>query len=705
MRPLLSQLEAILRKYRFYTLLALCIFAIFVPRAGLFAQTLTQCECLAISKQGPEEAVQSIVAAYNLTNEELLNNPFRLSPFVRKHIKSIVSSRCTSSGEETINYFENTDLTALISYGQQRYQQCVSAENQRYEREVFGDFASNLVQSLRRDLEGPSYVLENTADANQSIFQEPEFTSVRLPPDLAFLNDILALHEFYSGASTILPDQALFRLAPWAFPEWPSDQGLSDMTISDFVAMLKIPPGAIGNEESGNLGASDSDRWYLLGSSADEFEQASLLTFMRLFEQQDERLCPAPVVNPGLQFDDELAPNNEPLDVPRRVNPFELLRQLGVDLPDGASESYEELESCIARCRSIDYGPGRYCEDQCIFGGANSEAGSVLPEPVRVGNPECDRFNHAYRAACYEELERKHGERLRQCQLRYVYNPNLPDRLDWTELSGPRDCNRYTAQLYDSCMNHFFQTGGPMLQERSLRQAALDNCRQRFCGNRDETSGSANQRELGLGGSLTLSEQREFAAQESERKYREIVTPTVRAIESRGEYKFSFSRQKPKPGSQYPSRSHSYGGAADYAVTRADGEEMTYEDYERVAAQIAEVLSTFDESGNMQVLIEVRMSQVSDFRSRFEDLRLADQGTRAVITRAMGIEGNVSSPGEWAESFDAFRRAIEQLAVSEEVYYKDGLTQERHTWRILSYRASGDHIHIGEPGSLYEHLD
>lgn len=725
------------------------LFALVIPIFSFFttsgaAQSTIECECAALFTQHSDRlALRRSI--WEITNDQIVADPRLLAPAVREYLRAQVREACNSSGQG--RYTQQTlgariidrarSIESLDDYGRNpEYRACMQQADNRYSRRYFGERGMNLFRVLEYEQEDRSFSFDPPV-------QETGFGSIlndqgRVPNIVVgFVSDLLNVNNYMNGETDVIPASSFGRLVPWAFPNWPPDLALSEMSLDDYFEFTRAVVFSSPFFDTQAERSEDMARPTLSYCPGN----AQWLTEIVQSERFGVAWCSRRYSrDPLAGIAEQLQMNRNAEACFRRA----LVTEGTVIADDGLREfrsqrpsrGFSALDECLAECRSPstslrNYNEN-YCEYLCYQNPVNAESilGNFGVGAVHVDQQagECDNMNHAERDFCIARIRNDLERDEQECYRRFVFDPNLPDQLDWTNLAGAADCQLIeNNQLRTNCEDYFVHSGMSLRSGALQAQETVAQCIQTHCGADERLPGESGwsppmfdgpeEIRFRLDEEAKLEEARQAARQESLELRESVSIPAITGgladlTGEDGRQIYEIKGGEANIIGDGSRTSHRYGSGADVTVVRTDGQPMTRQDYERVANAIFRRLPA-----GFQVFIEYRMNEfLFDARdiNRINNMRASPLGQMSAEIAEM-VSPTLASRGV----DPSFASYIDVLAsdVYENIYYYEFYTVNQtgsaHFFsQLIQGRTTpngpgptGTHIHVGRPSSLFKHLE
>lgn len=631
-----------------------------------FSQSLSECEC----EIGKSNLSSLTSKKYNISRQDLIRNPRLIAPFIRfLYLNSFTQIDCTRHETGIAEQLLNK------SSSQTRYNQCVRTAEQTHGSR----FQSNDQWKLDKMITSELYqyqiklvtydtAITNTDDykINQSrnSLLSLNAPSLKPPGMIGFLHDILTadkyLRDNYRSPKQLnIIDyntrQSIMRLAPWSIQNWPHGLLASEATINELSFAYERPlnlPAAItviqGNPHIPNFCPPQSN-W-----NSD------------ILHHPEHEFLDYTTTDLALKYLDHLA--------------FSKDRSLL-----NASKNYQMCQNkCSTPYQIHDYNS---CMDTCNLENKDFEDYLVKEQ---VWTDRCDLQNAAYNADCVRRKENALRDQIEQCKIQHIFNPRLPDQLDWSLFDSASDCNALSAQLRVECK---YQLSSMHIANGSRLLASLtkiEQCTERYCGSYNTQATAAAIQEERVKNQLAYDKRMEEALQQSTdiRNNDTLVTINKSRIELQDVYIIS-KPTRLNDSKERPSVAHRLGGAGDVVVTRVDDIAMTAANYEYVRNIF---LKNLPKGSKNQVVSEITISEIEgDLQDERAYLNAVMPTTSYANSIQRFMQTNYREDMKFLDDLHFNQKSIRQHVFSR------GSKPNETQWTSVSPDKRNSHFHIGEP--------
>ncbi len=494
-----------------------------------------------------------------------------------------------------------------------------------------------------------------------------------------FLADLVEAHAFFQGTSSAPPD-AVSRLIPWAFPNWPARTSLGQMTVSAFLDFA-----GNGGEVASVIRENTSDElaslWADLNAGQPSFCSYAVPSFGDLaFED---------VTAPVLRFDAKL----ESYKATRTL--------LGLEISDDPTPTVRMMDKmgfrtdpkfnqCLRTCQDPFAAGMQGCEDACWADLGNREA----PDSPWTANfsgslvGTCDAMNAAYRAECLRQREVKRDREVANCAP--LYTINTPDALDWTTFTDISQCAGLPDATQVQCLNHFW-TIDPLNTARQQTDSALRaECTNKFCGGCNDTDATAD----------AMKEDEEYKALRAKSEAtREALEEAYEKVEADLAEGYTLSISRGDDGRGKTSKAHHFGGAIDVVLKGPGGRAATRKEYEALQSLFEEAIAGIS---GVQTVIELPIASYPSAQLDLSDLNPNGKVKLATALGNLGLADIADTvdlaalPADVQTAITTARNKVKAL------FLYDVENPAGEKFYTVGTHSSGVHLHVGKPSYSFK---
>jgi uncharacterized protein YjaG (DUF416 family) len=676
------------------------------------SQDISGCLCAMLKDHNQDNSIERIRAGNKLVTSDVQEQPMLVAPYIQRYVRNAVADSCSVVG---VNSWSGSNLTltdAILNFGRPvpsaKYTQCIGEADSRYRTQMYG--SNSLAVSILNSVTNPPSSQELPSSStflNQSILiQSPQSGRMNEASQI-FAADVLNSHRYFSDSSATLPEDSIVRLAPWAFPQWPSGMTVQDMTMGAFLEMVNPQSFSFEGTAMSFEVNDDALSWDSKRASSDWTTYTSNAAQLSRYYSSDLNDYLLTLSNGELLSENETRPNasngfehargllcgQQPsLEMSATVQNLnnDLFQSYNPTIAFGSAlvangfENQFDYKGCLQRCGDplLNYGPD--CMTSCLL--PEEDAAPIDGPSSFQGSGVCENMNATYRDACLRNLAAERDRTLQICEMRFGINPNAPDHLNFGVLNSIEDCQAFSEVTAYNCRRYFEERGLGIHLSSSSNEDTARQCVARYCGayatdDRDTFEQREEEIRRKVAKARELREAIENQIEVSKEERSEIVIPAIQsaAKEHSDTYVVTFGRSQPSEGTSFPSEAHLYGAAQDLSVSRTDGSPLSPEDYETIASSIAERLPD-----GFQVISEVRIDDTFPSGLNVESISPAEVSYS--YTPLVGIDTDrpmITVP-------------VSELGVR---YLHSGKANTPNgVQEFFNYgRASGNHIHVGRP--------
>lgn len=677
------------------------------------SQDISSCLCAMLQKTNQNNSIDRIREDYAFELSELQSNPEALAPYLQRFVKNGVAGTCSSSAASWSG--SNVSLSNVITnlgnrVPSAKYDECLSNADNNFYDELLGK--DSIQRNMLKDAKITSNAFPKSSRNTEFLAQSLFINDIEIGPiekaHQIFATDLIQTHLFFNNAGATLPKDSIIRLTPWAFPQWPLGMTTQEMTMDVFLEMINPKSYSfvdyvldIEENQSSIDDIVGMSNWRVYPSHA--WQNSAIYNndiVSNLNQVMENTSSKNSVESPKLFDDFERAqnllcgqkPSLEIFSESKKIatdifehQAFQFTRDMEDFWDTDIGFSYEtDYRDCLKQCGDplLNFGPN--CVTDCMTPPEISEHNDLIRKSGSEG--VCDNTHAAYRDACIRNLVAEREREHVKCELRWGINPNAPDHLNFGVLSGIQDCQAFSEITAYNCRKYFEERSGAA-NTVTKPSDILKQCIARYCGaynlDQEQTSEESDD-------ASTKNQDREAIIEKqielSKKEREEIVLPAIQEVakELEGEYKITLGRSQPREGTAFPSRSHLFGGAQDFSISRVDGAPPSPEDYEVISGGIAKLLPA-----GFQVITELKL--VDSIPNGITVKSTTPTHVTFSYTPLLGIESDAPTITVSTEEFGVR-------------YLHSGKFKNSNDGVIEFFRhgpASGNHIHVGRPsGSL-----